>query len=101
MVGDMHMAIAAPGLVRCGLFGLTSVQNRKLLRATPVPGTITPLPKAEPKLWVMQTRLPSGSAIENEVVCAGSSLGCGIHCSVGPLIGRPSRMRSLKAFTWL
>ena len=61
-----------------------------------MPGTTTPLPNGLPRLCVTQTRLPSRSAIENEVVWPGSSLPAGgsIHCSVGPSIGLPSRTRA-------
>src|SRR5947209_17048476 len=92
----MQIGRSAPGIVRFGLLGLTSVQYRKLFRHTPVPGTTTPLPYGLPRLCVTQTRLPSLSPTENDVVCPGSSpvAGGSIHCSVGPAIGSPSATRA-------
>ena len=89
----MHIGSSSPGFERFGLPGWTSAQYRKLLKQSPVPGTTTPLPKGLPRLCVMQIRLPSASATESEVVCAGSSLSCGTHCSVGPVTGLPSVRR--------
>ena len=46
-----------------------------------------------------QTTLPSRSAIENEVVWCSfwpAPAGGGVHCSVGPSIGLPSRTRALQ-----
>ena len=73
------------------------------MSVSPVPGTTTPLPKGLPRLCVRQIRLPSLSAIERDVVWAGSGLSCGTHCSVGPVIGWPSdienwKIDDLKAF---
>ena len=66
-----------------------------------MPGTTTPEPNRLPRLCVTQTRLPSRSAIENEVVWP-----CGplrprrlLHCSVGPATGLPSRTRARRLST--
>ena len=50
-----------------------------------MPGTTTPLPNGLPRLCVTQTRLPSRSPIENEVVWPGSSAA---RRRLHPLLGR-------------
>ena len=63
-----------------------------------------PEPNTLPRLCVRQIRLPSLSAIENDVVWLSSvaetgSCG-GVHCSVGPITGLPSRTRARSVSTW-
>src|SRR5262245_64213152 len=90
----MHTGSGSPGRVRFGLSGLTSVQYRKLLRQSPVPGTTTPEPNGLPRLCVTQTRLPSRSPIENDVVWCSPAAVAGSHCSVGPARAAPSLTRA-------
>ena len=63
-----------------------------------MPGTTTPEPNTLPRLCVTQTMLPCLSAIENDVVWP--SVAGGVHCSVGPTTGLPSRTRARRPSTW-